>query len=409
MLVAASETPIGRLAFPGARYEAECTKPARRRRYSNCLFLGFVVLGVCAGFLGDFDGFAGRGTVGGGAEILDWPADREAEVAGYCQGPIGLTQELAREDYHVGFAFVQDGVGLVGVGDHADGTGEDSGALADLVGERDLVAGGSRNSCVGDHAAGGTVNQIHSEWAEKFGECDRLFDVPAAGNPIAGGDADEQRVADGPDTADGGDDFAEETRAILEGAAVGIGTLVGEGREELVEQVAVRGMDFDYLETCLLGTRGGGSEILNDFLDSGGFERGGLRIGFGEGDGAGGYGFPAACGFGDEPAGAPGRRRAGFASSVSQLDAGNGALAQEKMRDAGEEADVIVFPDAEILGADAAFRGDGAGFCEDEGGASDGAAAEVDEVPVVREAIDAGILAHGGDNDAVAEKDVTNL
>ena len=74
-----------------------------------------------------------------------------------------------------------------------------------------------------------------------------------------------------------------------------------------------------------------------------------------------------------------------------------------------EEGDVIVFPDAEILGADAAFGGDGAGFCEDEGGAADGAAAEVDEMPVVREAIVAGILAHGGDDDAVAEKDVTNL
>ena len=42
-------------------------------------------------------------------------------------------------------------------------------------------------------------------------------------------------------------------------------------------------------------------------------------------------------------------------------------------------------------------------------GAADGAAAEMDEVPVVGEAVGAGILAHGRDDDAVAEEDIANL
>ncbi len=316
MRVASLEKPIGKLAFARLRSDAECTEPARSWRYFTCLFLGFVVLGVCAGFLGDFDGLAGRGAVRGGAEILDWPADWEAQVAGYCQGPIGLTQEFARQDDHVGFALVEDGVGLVGVGDHADCSCEDAGALADLVGERDLVAGGDRNFCVGDHAARGTVNQIHAERAEKLGEGDGLFDVPAAGNPIAGGDADEQRVAYGPHAADGSDDLAEEAGAIFEGAAVGISALIGERREKFVYQVAVRGMDFDYLETGLLGACGGIREIFDYSFNSGSIERGGLRVGVGEGDGAGGDGLPAAFGFRDEAAALPGARGAGFASSV---------------------------------------------------------------------------------------------
>ena len=70
---------------------------------------------------------------------------------------------------------------------------------------------------------------------------------------------------------------------------------------------------------------------------------------------------------------------------------------------------MIVLPDTEILRADAAFGGYGAGFGEDEGGATDGAAAEMDEVPVAGEAVGAGVLAHGGDDDAVAEEDVANL
>ena len=40
--------------------------------------MGFVVLGLGAGLVGELDGFAGRGAVWGGAEILDWPADGKA-------------------------------------------------------------------------------------------------------------------------------------------------------------------------------------------------------------------------------------------------------------------------------------------------------------------------------------------
>ena len=65
--------------------------------------------------------------------------------------------------------------------------------------------------------------------------------------------------------------------------------------------------------------------------------------------------------------------------------------------------DVLVLPEAEVLGADAAFGGDGGGFGEDEGRAADGAAAEVDEMPVVGEAVLAGVFAHGRDDDAVGE------
>ena len=70
---------------------------------------------------------------------------------------------------------------------------------------------------------------------------------------------------------------------------------------------------------------------------------------------------------------------------------------------------MLVFPDAQILRADAAFGGDGAGFGEDQRGAADGATAEMDEVPVIGIAISAGILAHGRDDDAVAEEDIANL
>ena len=58
-----------------------------------------------------------------------------------------------------------------------------------------------------------------------------------------------------------------------------------------------------------------------------------------------------------------------------------------------------------VAGGDAAFGDDGGGLGDDEAGAAEGAAAEVDEVPVVGEAVVRGVFAHGGDDDAVGEMD----
>ena len=122
---------------------------------------------------------------------MDWPAYGEAQVAGYGEGPVRLAEEFAGEDYNVGFVAVQDGIGLTGAGDHADGAGEDAGALANLVGERNLVAGADGNLRSRNHAAGGAINQVHAERAEKLSKRDGLLEVPAAGDPISGGDAHE--------------------------------------------------------------------------------------------------------------------------------------------------------------------------------------------------------------------------
>ncbi len=69
--------------------------------------------------------------------------------------------------------------------------------------------------------------------------------------------------------------------------------------------------------------------------------------------------------------------------------------------DALELRDVVVLPDAEVAGRDAGFGADGIGFGDDETGAADGAAAEMNEVPVIGEAVHGGVFAHGGYGDAV--------
>ena len=48
------------------------------------LFLRLVVFGLGGRVCWERDCFARRSAVGSGAEILDWPAYGEAQVAGYC-------------------------------------------------------------------------------------------------------------------------------------------------------------------------------------------------------------------------------------------------------------------------------------------------------------------------------------
>ena len=77
-----------------------------------------------------------------------------------------------------------------------------------------------------------------------------MLDVPRIGcgwHPVGAGDADEE----GHETRDYGTGegckFEEETHAVLEGAGVRRGKLVGGGGEGGMEEVAVGGVDFDCL------------------------------------------------------------------------------------------------------------------------------------------------------------------
>ena len=213
----------------------------------------------------------------------------------------------------------------------------------------------------------------------------------------------------GPGSADGADDLERETDAVFEAAAVLVGTVVGERGEELVEQIAVGGVDLDEVEAGGGGAMGGGDEVGDDLVEAGAVEGGGKAVGFVEGDGGGCEGLPAAFGGRDEAGLFPGGGHAGLAAGVGELGAGEGAVVVEKVGDALEAGDVVVGVDAEVVRGDAAFGADGAGLGEDEGGAADGAAAEMDEVPVVGEAVDGGVLAHGGDGDAVGKREAAQF
>jgi hypothetical protein len=90
---------------------------------------------------------------------------------------------------------------------------------------------------------------------------------------------------------------------------------------------------------------------------------------------------------------------------MGKLNAGNCSLFADEAGDGEERLSVAVSPDAAVVGADPPLGADRGRFDHDQPGATDGAASEVNEMPVGRHSVPARILTHGGYEDAVSEGD----
>src|SRR5215813_8217207 len=69
---------------------------------------------------------------------------------------------------------------------------------------------------------------------------------------------------------------------------------------------------------------------------------------------------------------------------------------------------MFVFPNAQVLRTDSAFRKNGRCFRQHESRPADRATTKMDKMPIVGVAIDARIFAHWRDKHAVAELEVAN-
>ncbi len=101
----------------------------------------------------------------------------------------------------------------------------------------------------------------------------------------------------------------------------------------------------------------------------------------------------------------PGPSFAGLAAGVGELDAGHGALLADEAGDPGDGLDLGVAPEAQVAVGPPTPGLDGGGLREDQSGAPQRKTPEVDQVPVVRDAVGRDVLAHGRDDDAVRGRD----
>jgi hypothetical protein len=94
---------------------------------------------------------------------------------------------------------------------------------------------------------------------------------------------------------------------------------------------------------------------------------------------------------------------------MSQLNGGAGTLRVNELDNAVESGDVGIAPKAQIAGGDAALGENGGSFKDDQAGAALGTAAQMDEMPIGGDAVVRGVLAHGGDTDAIGQRDRLEL
>src|SRR5882724_6885138 len=136
-----------------------------------------------------------------------------------------------------------------------------------------------------------------------------------------------------------------------------------------MQQVPVRRVQLNEFCPCGLGTSGCRGKSFNDRADFCNAE--GLRnlIALTKCQSAGRKNrSPAALGGSAGLAAIPWLVGAGFPAGVCQLDTRHRALVGDKCKSSPQRLNVGVSPDAQVLRADAAIRGNGRGFCNDGGG-----------------------------------------
>src|SRR5215468_9691507 len=207
------------------------------------------------------------------APVLLRRAHLTAEFGGGMPTPTRGVEHAAGKRDHVGLAGGDDLLGLLRLGNQADRHGGDAGGLLDRLRERHLVAGPERNFLQRRYAAGRRIDPVDVALLQFLRVFDGLMNVPAALDPVGAGHANADRFFFRKDGAHRIENFQREAHAVFEAAAILIGPPVGDRREELVHEIAVRAVQFERIDAKALGTPSGGDEGITDARKPRGVER----------------------------------------------------------------------------------------------------------------------------------------
>jgi hypothetical protein len=93
---------------------------------------------------------------------------------------------------------------------------------------------------------------------------------------------------------------------------------------------------------------------------------------------------------------------------MGKLNSRNGTLRFDELRRTRERLNVRIFPNSQIYRTDASIGCDRGSFGKNQRRAANCARTEMDKMPVRRESIDARILAHRRNDNAIAKCDFAN-
>lgn len=185
---------------------------------------------------------------------------------------VGASQEGTADGNQVGFLLLKDFVGLLASSDQANSNNlETRDLLLDSLSKGNLVVGSSVDDLLGRVAARRDVEDINSSLLDPLCNLDSLLNLPGRCvqvlNIIGGRDSEEDGLLSREVGTDFTDDLEQEAGTVLERSSVLVDALVGNGREELVNQVSVSAVNLDGVETSLVGTSSGGSKGLDSLFN----------------------------------------------------------------------------------------------------------------------------------------------
>lgn len=249
------------------------------------------------------------------------------------------------------------------VGDTADDAHGDVGIGLDLLGpfhvEGAVDAHGSGHVVGGLSQAAGDVDGVDASLFQHRQQDLPILYFDAAFHVFGGVDLCGDGEVRTHFLADTADDFQGEACAVFHAAAVGVGTMVGIGGQELVQDVAVCHVHFHSVEASFLGAACCLAELFHQFVD------------FGDGQSTGGFAHIRFVGSGDGTHGGGGGL--GQTTLVDELDGsaaagcscgvvvddtlGHGAVIGGVVGDHGGHDDAVgQFQGAELDGGENLFK-----------------------------------------------------
>lgn len=229
---------------------------------------------------------------------------------------------------------------------------------------------------------------------------------PPARGPVGARDAHADRPVGGEGRPHRLEHLHGEAHPVFQAAAVGVVPAVAQGGEELVQQVAVGGVDLDGVQPqpCRPPRRLG--ERVADVPHPVAVQGDGRVVALREGSCGRRDGLPAPrFARPDLLAALPGHPRRGLAAGVGELDRQRHVgIAPHDRQYPPQRRFRLVGPQAEVVGADPPFRHHRGRLQGQQRRPGQGQVAQVDDVPVGGAALVGRILAHRRDHDAVTQR-----
>ena len=325
--------------------------------------------------------------------------------------PTRIEEHRTSQRDHVRIARRNDRLGLHGIRDEAHGHHRHIHRLLHATGKRHLVARPHRDALPRIEAARGHMDHVATVRFQRLRELDGLFQVPTAFDPVGGGQTHGHRAIRRECRTHRIEHLEREAHAVLERAAVLIGALVRQRRQELMQKIPVRAVKLDEVEAESRGANGCLRKSVADTAKPRVVERDRRVITRVERHGGRRHRLPAMLMIGRQLVTTRPRHLGRcLAPRMVELDAHHDVRpAAHAFESAAHGLLGRVVVQADVTPRDTTFGNDRRRLDGHQGRARHRELAQVDLVPVVHQPVLGRILAHGRDHDPVGQFEIAYL